>query len=189
MFNLHCIDLKKENVAYVLYAIMKSGSLAPVPQEITAFPWRSGQGKTEDDGNRFVRFDWTCAQRLRRQKMIEVSSCYLIYSFYFHVEDEGKRRTHSCSVVGKGQSQAVVSLWTLHTSGCQPSKRSIVFLSLAPHPAPACLRQLHSSASAGLQQELWTGAVRLCFNNAPSRLGSTLICNPVCLRQNGQLHY
>lgn len=41
--------------------------------------------------------------------MTEANNCYLIYSFYFHVKDEGKTKTHSCSVVGKGQSKVVVS--------------------------------------------------------------------------------
>lgn len=136
--HLHCIGLKKENVAYVLYACIKSRSLASVSQGITAFLWRSGQGKREDNGNRFVRFDWTCAQRLRRQKVIELSSCYLIYSFYFHVKDKGKRKTHSYSVVGKGQSKVVVSL--LCTPVVVSLQREVLcsFHWLSTQPKPAC---------------------------------------------------
>jgi len=83
------------------------------------------------------------------------------------LEDKGKKKTHSCSAVGKGQSKAVVSLRAWHTSSCQPSESGAVFLCPAPtrlEPArSAAQRLLESSTAAGLEGELWVVAVVLYF--------------------------
>lgn len=105
----------------------------------------------------------TCGQSLWRQKMIEVKIAILFTHFIFLLEDECRRKTHSCSVVGKGQSRAVVSVGALGTGGCQCSKGGVVFLCSAPAPAQPLL---WSSASSGLPEELWIVAVMLYFKNA-----------------------
>lgn len=89
------------------------------------------------------------------------------------LEDECRGKTHSCSVVGKGQSRAVVSIGILGTGSCQCSKGDVVFLCCAPVPAQ---RLLWGSASSGLQEELWIVAVMLYFKNAAGRL-DFLSCN------------
>lgn len=153
---------------------MKSRGLALIPQEITAFPWRSGWGKREGDGNRFVRLGSRKLvlkdgeDEIRWKQTIAI----LFTHFTFVLEAEGKRRSRSCSVVGRGQSKAVISWWTLPTTSCQPSKRRFVFPSPAPHRS-AAPRLLPTSASAGLAEESCAVAAMLSFKNAAGRLDFT----------------
>lgn len=172
MSNLQCIDLKKENVAYVLYACMKSRGLAIIPQEISVFPWRSSWGKREDDENRFVRLNSRKLKDGEDERPWKQTIAILFTHFTFMLEVEGKRRSCSCSVVGRGQSKAVISWWTLPTASCQPSKSQIVFLSPLPTRL-AAQRLLPTSASAGLAEEPCAVAAMLYFKNAAGRLDFT----------------
>lgn len=154
-----------------MYEIKESGPCPPRNNCLFLVEWLRGKRKVME----IICQVWlkiTCGQSLWRQKMIEVNNCYFIDSCYFHVRWMQEEKPLLLSG-GKGSEQG----------GCFRTNFEHQQLSVfegrcwvpvpCSCPSSTAQRLLWSSASSGLQEELWIVAVMLYFKSAAGSLAFT----------------
>lgn len=105
MSNLWCTDLRKCSICFVcMYERKESGPCPPGNNWFFLGGVAEGKRKVLE----IICQVWlkiTCGQSLWRQKMIEVSNCYFIYSFYIHVRRWIREENPFLLDGGKGAEQ------------------------------------------------------------------------------------